>query len=94
MADERIEIEPANGGGLGPVVERRIGVRADVQRIGPGSPVNVSAIALSPHVGAHADAPLHDGPEAAAIGRLDLDPFIGHCRVIHAIDRGPLVAPG
>lgn len=64
-----------------------------VQRIGPGSPVNVSAIALSPHVGAHADAPLHYGPEAAAIGRLDLDPFIGHCRVIHAIDRGPLVAP-
>ena len=27
--------------------------------IGPGCPVNVSAIHLSPHVGAHADAPLH-----------------------------------
>ena len=27
--------------------------------IGPGCPVNVSAITLSPHVGAHADAPLH-----------------------------------
>jgi arylformamidase len=64
-----------------------------VQRIGPGSPVNVSAIAMSPHVGAHADAPLHYGPEAAAVGQLDLDPFIGHCRVIHAIDCGPLVAP-
>jgi arylformamidase len=64
-----------------------------VQRIGPGSPVNVSAIAMSAHVGAHADAPLHYGPEAAAVGQLDLDPFIGHCRVIHAIDRGPLVAP-
>ena len=28
-------------------------------RIGPGCPVNVSEITLSPHVGAHADAPLH-----------------------------------
>jgi arylformamidase len=28
-------------------------------QIGPGCPVNVSAITLSPHVGAHADAPLH-----------------------------------
>ncbi|MES1162834.1 MAG: cyclase family protein, partial [Rhizobacter sp.] len=27
--------------------------------IGPQCPVNVSEIALSPHVGAHADAPLH-----------------------------------
>ena len=28
-------------------------------RIGPGCPVNVSTITLSPHTGAHADAPLH-----------------------------------
>jgi arylformamidase len=62
-----------------------------VQRIGPDSPVNVSAIAMSPHVGAHADAPLHYGPHAAAIGQLNLDPFLGPCRVIHALDRGPLV---
>ncbi len=59
--------------------------------IGPGCPVNVSAITLSPHLGAHADAPLHYGRGAAAIGALDLDPFLGPCRVIHAIDRGPLI---
>src|SRR5689334_6706204 len=30
-------------------------------QISPGCPVNVSRITLSPHVGAHADAPLHYG---------------------------------
>ena len=59
--------------------------------IGPGCPVNVSAITLSPHLGAHADAPLHYGRDAAAIGTVDLEPFLGPCRVIHAIDQGPLV---
>ena len=61
--------------------------------IGPGCPVNVSAITLSPHLGSHADAPLHYGPNAPAIGEVDLDPFLGPCRVIHAIDQGPLIAP-
>lgn len=60
-------------------------------RIGPGCPVNVSTITLSPHTGAHADAPLHYGDEGAAIGAVALEPFLGRCRVIHAIGRGPLV---
>jgi len=60
-------------------------------RIGPGCPVNVSRITLSPHVGAHADSPLHYDPAGAPIGEVDLDPFLGPCRVIHAIDCGPLV---
>lgn len=59
--------------------------------IGPGCPVNVSAIHLSPHVGAHADAPLHYDPQGAAIGAVGLEPFLGRCRVIHAIACGPLV---
>jgi arylformamidase len=59
--------------------------------IGPGSPVNVSAITLSPHLGAHADAPLHYGRDAAAIGLVDLEPFLGRCRVIHAIDQDRLI---
>ena len=59
--------------------------------IGPGCPVNVSAITMSPHLGAHADAPLHYGKDALAIGKVSLDPFIGVCRVIHAIGKGPLV---
>jgi len=61
--------------------------------IGPNCPVNVSAITLSPHVGAHADAPLHYDAQGAAIGALDLGPFLGRCRVIHAIGVSPLLRP-
>lgn len=59
--------------------------------IGPGCPVNVSAITLSPHVGAHADAPLHYDANGAAIGDVSLEAFLGPCRVIHCIGRGPLI---
>ncbi len=59
--------------------------------IGPGCPVNVSEITLSPHVGAHADAPLHYDADGSPIGQVDLTPFLGTCRVIHAIDKGPLI---
>lgn len=62
-----------------------------VAALGPGCPVNVSAITLSPHVGAHADAPLHYDAAGAAIGAVALDTFLGPCRVIHAIGCGPLV---
>jgi arylformamidase len=62
-----------------------------VARIGPGCPVNLSAVTLSPHVGAHADAPLHYADGAQPVGALDLAPYLGHCRVIHAIGCGPLV---
>jgi arylformamidase len=62
-----------------------------VTEIAPGCQVNVSALTLSPHVGAHADAPLHYDPHGAPIGELPLDAFIGPCRVIHAIGRKPLV---
>ena len=62
-------------------------------RIGPGCPVNLSAITMSPHLGAHADAPLHYGAGDRTIGELDLEPYLGPCRVIHALDCGPLVGP-
>lgn len=60
-------------------------------RIGPGCPVNVSTITLSPHTGAHADAPLHYDDTGAAAGALDLAPYLGPCRVVHALGCGPLV---
>jgi arylformamidase len=59
--------------------------------LGPGCPVNVSAITLSPHVGAHADAPLHYDATGVSIGDVSLDAFLGPCRVIHCIGRGPLI---
>ncbi|MDH4392941.1 MAG: arylformamidase [Aquabacterium sp.] len=55
-------------------------------------PVNVATLTMSPHTGAHADAPLHDSPDGAAVGALDLVPYLGTCRVIHAIGCGPLIA--
>jgi arylformamidase len=62
-----------------------------VATIGPGCPVNVGQITFSPHTGAHADGPLHYDPEGAPIGAVDLAPFLGPCRVIHAIGVRPLV---
>lgn len=51
---------------------------------GPESPVQVSALGFSAHLGAHADAPLHWDPHGTAIGALALERFIGPCRLLHA----------
>jgi arylformamidase len=60
-------------------------------RISADCPVNLSMVTLSPHTGAHADAPLHYDEAGAAVGTLALEPYLGRCRVIHAIGCGPLV---
>ena len=62
-----------------------------VATISPDCPVNVSTITLSPHIGAHADAPLHYDPTGATAGAVDLLPYLGPCRVIHAINCGALI---
>ena len=54
-------------------------------------PVNLSQISMSPHIGAHADAPLHYDPQGATIGQVDLAPYLGPCRVVHCIGVAPLV---
>ncbi len=87
------DISPA----LGPATPPFPGDQAYEQRwtarIGPGCPVNLTALTLSPHLGAHADAPLHYADGAPAIGAVSLEPYLGPCRVIHAIGCGPLVRP-
>ncbi len=60
-------------------------------QLGPACPVNVSALTLSPHTGSHADSPLHYDPHGAAVGELDLVPYLGRCRVLHAIGCGALI---
>ncbi len=60
-------------------------------RLSPQCPVNLSAITMSPHVGAHADAPLHYADGVASAAEVDLDAYLGPCRVIHAIGCGPLI---
>lgn len=61
--------------------------------LGPGCPVNVSEITMSPHVGAHADAPLHYSADGVTAGRMPLEPFIGPCRVIHSMHGRTLITP-
>ena len=51
-----------------------------------GSPVNVSALTLSTHSGAHADAPLHYSPVGDDIASVSLEPFVGECLVVDARD--------
>ena len=49
-----------------------------------GSPVNVSALTLSTHTGAHADAPLHYNETAPDIASVALEPYLGECLVVDA----------
>ncbi|HYU79107.1 MAG TPA: arylformamidase [Vicinamibacterales bacterium] len=65
--------------------------QAWVATIGPSCPVNVARLTMTAHLGAHADAPLHYDPHGAAVGALDLEPYIGPCRVVHCIASGRLV---
>jgi arylformamidase len=60
-------------------------------QMGPGVPVNVGRLTLSPHTGAHADGPLHYQADGAAIGEVPLEPYLGPCRVVHAISPGAQV---
>jgi arylformamidase len=61
--------------------------------LSPDCPVNVNTLSFSPHTGAHADGPMHYANGAPAIGAVDLQPYLGVCRVIHCLDCGPLVEP-
>lgn len=64
-----------------------------VWQIGPGCPVNVGRITLSPHTGAHADAPRHYDEDGAFIGEVPLETYLGPCRVIHCLGTTPVVTP-
>lgn len=60
-------------------------------RLQDGHPVNLSTVRLSPHVGTHADAPLHYDAQGQAMGEVDLDAYLGPCRVIHALGCTPCI---
>ena len=58
-------------------------------RITDGASVNLSRIGGSPHVGTHADAPLHVRDGAAASDALPLEPFLGDAVVIDVSGASP-----
>jgi arylformamidase len=61
--------------------------------LGPGCPVNVSEIVLSPHTGSHTDAPLHYDAGGASIADVPLATYLGACRVLHTLSARPRVEP-
>lgn len=62
-------------------------------RIGEGSSVNLATITSSPHVGTHADAPLHVKDGAPGADALAIDAFVGPALLLDvsgvARDLGP-----
>jgi arylformamidase len=54
-------------------------------QIADGCPVKVSKISMSTHTGAHCDAPSHYDAQGKAIDEVDLEIYIGSCRVIDCI---------
>lgn len=59
-----------------------------------GASVQVSALTMSPHVGTHADAPLHVRPGSAPAHELPLDAFAGPALVLTVAEGARNVAPG
>lgn len=57
-------------------------------------PVNVSRLTLSTHSGTHADAPLHYDARGAAIGAVDLHPYLGPCLVVTVPPQPPRAGEG
>jgi arylformamidase len=51
-------------------------------RMEQGASYNVAALSLTPHLGAHADGPLHFSVSGDSIGAVDLAPYVGKCRVV------------
>lgn len=51
-------------------------------RIADGSSVNLTALTMSPHVGTHADAPLHVRDGAPASETLRLEAFVGPAFIV------------
>ena len=61
-----------------------------VMRMSKGASCNVSTIRMSVHVGTHADAPLHYDSSGDDIASVDVQTYMGRCRVIEV---APIGAP-
>jgi arylformamidase len=54
-----------------------------------GDHLELSSIATTVHIGAHADAPIHYHAEGAGISERALDIYVGRCQVIDLSDHPP-----
>ncbi|MBV8200606.1 MAG: arylformamidase [Acidobacteria bacterium] len=60
--------------------------------IAEGASVNVMAIATTLHLGSHADAPYHTEPRGEGIAEMQLERYLGPCRVVR-VPAAPLIEP-
>ncbi|TDQ84423.1 kynurenine formamidase [Dongia mobilis] len=60
-------------------------------QMGPGVPVNVSALTLSTHSGSHADAPFHYDAGGATMEAVDPGLYLGPALVVDARGAGRLI---
>jgi arylformamidase len=51
-------------------------------RMDAGASCNVASLTTTPHLGAHADGPLHFLRDGQGVGEVSLDPYLGRCRVV------------
>ena len=58
---------------------------------GEDSPVTVSRFETTVHAGTHADAPLHYSADGADAARVDLEAYVGPCRLIDARGQGAAI---
>lgn len=61
--------------------------------MGPGVPVNVSALTFSTHSGTHADAPFHYDASGATVDAVDPGLYLGPAQVVDGRGAGALVGP-
>lgn len=62
--------------------------------LGKGDSVTLSTVRTTVHLGAHADAPMHYGLDAPAIGERSLHYYLGSCQVIAVeVERGRRIVP-
>lgn len=62
-------------------------------QISEDCPVNVSKVTLSTHSGTHADAPLHYDSDGLPSGSVDLNFYLGPCRLLDVTGSKDLVLP-
>ncbi len=62
--------------------------RRVLQDMESGDGLTLSALEATVHLGAHADAPSHTSAKGGSIETRPLEPYLGHCQVMH-VDCSP-----
>jgi arylformamidase len=84
VVSERLQVWPGD-------IRPRRHVTLDMKR---GDHLTLSSFKATVHLGAHADAPCHYGPDGRTMEAQDLSLYLGPCQVIHVeAERNELILP-